>query len=185
MPSAFAHAAAGLAIGAALRPSSGVDARWWIAGAVCAALPDLDVLAFGFGIPYGAMLGHRGLSHSLAFAAVLAAAVTWLAFRGERWTGQRGRVFAYLFLATASHGLLDAMTDGGLGVAVLAPFSGTRYFFAFRPIRVSPIGLGRFFTEKGLAVIRSELVWVFVPSLALAATAEAIRRLATPSPRES
>ena len=38
----------------------------------------------------------------------------------------------YLFLSTASHGVLDALTDGGLGVAFFSPFDQTRYFFPFR-----------------------------------------------------
>jgi len=55
----------------------------------------------------------------------------------------------YFFLATASHGLLDAMTDGGLGVAFFVPFDKHRYFLPWTPIRVSPIGVGRFFTDRG------------------------------------
>ncbi len=30
-----------------------------------AAMPDLDVIAFPLGVPYGHPLGHRGLTHSL------------------------------------------------------------------------------------------------------------------------
>jgi membrane-bound metal-dependent hydrolase YbcI (DUF457 family) len=59
---------------------------------------------------------------------------------------------------TASHGVLDAMTDGGLGIAFFAPFDNTRYFFPFRPVKVSPIGLS-FFSARGLDVIWSELLW--------------------------
>ena len=33
-----------------------------------AILPDLDVIAFNFGIPYAHPLGHRGFTHSIAFA---------------------------------------------------------------------------------------------------------------------
>jgi hypothetical protein len=53
--------------------------------------------------------------------------------------------WTFFFLATASHGLLDAMTDGGLGVAFFSPFDKHRYFFPWTPIRVSPIGLTRLF----------------------------------------
>ena len=31
-------------------------------------LPDLDVIGFFFGVRYDDMLGHRGITHSLAFA---------------------------------------------------------------------------------------------------------------------
>jgi inner membrane protein len=57
------------------------------------------------------------------------------------------------------------MTDGGLGVAFFAPFSDVRYFFPWRPIVVSPIGVGEFFGPRGLRVMWSELGWVWVPSV--------------------
>ena len=41
---------------------------------------------------------------------------------------------------------------------------GERYFFPFRPIVVSPIGLTDFFSEWGAAVIKSELLWVWLPA---------------------
>ena len=78
-------------------------------------------------------------------------------------------VWAFFFLATASHGFLDAMTDGGLGVAFFSPFDDTRYFLPLTPIRVSPIGISRFFTARGFAVIRSELLWIWLPTALLIA----------------
>jgi len=71
-------------------------------------------------------------------------------------------------LATASRGFLDAMTDGGLGVAFFSPFDNHRYFFPWRPIRVSPIGIGRFFSPRGLDVLQSELLWIWLPAGLLA-----------------
>jgi membrane-bound metal-dependent hydrolase YbcI (DUF457 family) len=53
-------------------------ARFWILSALCSVLPDADVLGFPLGIRYEDMLGHRGLSHSLAFALVLGCIVTFL-----------------------------------------------------------------------------------------------------------
>jgi len=51
----------------------------WGLGALCAVVPDLDVVSFLFGLPPdGHILGHHGLSHSLLFAAVLASIVTLL-----------------------------------------------------------------------------------------------------------
>ena len=76
-----------------------------------AVLPDLDVVGFAFGIPYGDVLGHRGITHSFAFAAVVACVVAFLFFRGGPWVQMRLRIVVYLFLATASHGVLDAMTS--------------------------------------------------------------------------
>ena len=170
MPTVLSHAVAALGLGAAFFGRK-ASARLLGLGAVCAALPDADVIGFPLGIRYGDVLGHRGLSHSLLFAAALATAVLPLARRkGDPEIG-RARIWAYLFAATASHGLLDAMTDGGLGIALLSPFDTTRYFFPFQPIEVSPIGVGRFFSERGLAVIASEMLWVWVPSAVLAGLA--------------
>jgi inner membrane protein len=76
----------------------------------------------------------------------------------------RARLFVYLFLAAGSHGLLDAMTNGGLGVAFFSPFENGRYFLPFRPIRVSPIGVTRFFTSRGVAILQSEIVWIWIPA---------------------
>ncbi len=163
MASAFSHAVAALGLGTCFyRPA--VSKRVWVAGAVCSVIPDLDVVGFRFGIPYGDFWGHRGFTHSLIFAALLTGAVMLVCFpRGAPGIG-RLPLSAYLFLATASHGVLDAMTNGGLGVAFFSPFENTRYFLPWRPIRVSPISLGRFFSRQGYLVLKSELLWIWLPA---------------------
>jgi inner membrane protein len=120
-----------------------------------------------------------GLSHSLAFALVLSWLVAFLAFPRlpQRWP--RFQLFSYFFVVTASHGALDAMTDGGLGIAFFAPFDNTRYFFPFRPITVSPIGLS-FFSARGLHVIWSELLWVCIPATIIAGAVLFYRELRRP-----
>ena len=75
-------------------------------------------------------------------------------------------LFVYLFLCTASHGVLDALTDGGLGVAFLSPFDTSRYFFAARPVAVSPIGINALFSEKAFHVLASEVQWIWLPTIA-------------------
>jgi len=169
MASILSHAIAALALGSAVRPDP-TPARYWTAGAVLAALPDADVLAFAFRVPPDSMLAHRGITHSLVFAAVAAAIATWTAFP-QVTTAVRRRVWAFLFVATASHGVLDAMTDGGHGIAFFAPFSRVRYFLPWRPILVSPIGLRPFFSRWGAAVLANELRWIWVPAALVAATA--------------
>jgi inner membrane protein len=109
------------------------------------------------------------------FAALLATVVLAVAFRGRGWEGRRRAVWFFLFLATASHGVLDAMTDGGSGVAFWAPFDDTRYFLPWRPIPVSPIGR-RFFTERGAAVLQAELLLVWLPGAVFAAVCAWARR---------
>jgi inner membrane protein len=68
------------------------------------------------------------------------------------------------------------MTDGGLGVAFFAPFSNTRYFLPWTPIRVSPIGVSRFFTERALVVLKSEFVWIWIPAMLLALVGWGLRK---------
>jgi inner membrane protein len=174
MASVFSHAVAALGIGACFyRP--GTPKRVWVAGALCSVIPDLDVIGFRFGVRYGDFWGHRGFTHSLVFAALLATLVLLLAFRqGVPGLGRLG-LWAYFFLATASHGLLDAMTDGGLGVAFFSPFNNTRYFLPWRPILVSPIGVTRFFSSRGLEVVQSELLWIWFPTALLVLSVRLIR----------
>ena len=70
MASAFAHAFAAAALGPAVVPRP--RARVVVAGIVCSVLPDADVVGFALDIPYGPLLGHRGLTHAPAFAVLVA-----------------------------------------------------------------------------------------------------------------
>ena len=178
MPTVFSHGlvAVGFALPVVRRLKEG--RLIWIS-VLCAILPDADVLSFAMGIPYGSPLGHRGLTHSLAFAALLSLVVVRLGFREVSWRSWRGsRLLLHFFVVTASHGVLDAMTNGGLGVALLAPMDQTRYFLPWRPIQVSPIGFG-FFSSMGTTVLKSELRWIWLPeaiALSLWALGPALRR---------
>jgi inner membrane protein len=179
MPSAFSHAVAGLGIAACFCGPE-VPKSLWALGAVCAALPDVDVLGFRFGVPYGSLWGHRGFTHSIVFAAALAGLIAGLIGLGFRH-GVPGlppwRLWLFLFLATISHGLLDMLTDGGLGVALLAPFDNRRFFFPFQPIEVASFGVAWLFTRRGAVVLASEFRWVWLPSAVLAALAAFVRRV--------
>src|SRR5262245_44962050 len=94
----------------------------------------------------------------------LASIMTVLLRRTRMASPGGARLWAFFFLATSSHGVLDAMTNGGLGVAFFAPFSDVRYFFPWRPIIVSPISVAEFFGPRGLRVMWSELGWVWLPA---------------------
>lgn len=161
MASIITHAAAAVALGR-LYTLASRPARFWALAAASAVLPDADVITFHFGIPYEHMLGHRGISHSLAFALALGLLCGGLLEPKARWRGA-----ALLFATTASHGLLDALTNGGLGVAFFAPFSAERYFLPWQPIVVSPISIPAFIGRRGVKVLASEFVVVWIP-LALA-----------------
>jgi len=164
MASLFTHALVGTALGQAGISDWRKDWRFWCLIIVCSILPDIDSIGFLMGVPYGNLWGHRGMTHSLVFSAVLALCLSACFSKVFR----RPLILAaLLFVVTASHGVLDAMTNGGLGVAFFSPFNQQRFFFSWRPIRVSPIGLTRFFTNRGLRIMASELLWVWCPTLGL------------------
>lgn len=134
-----------------------------VAFAAVAMLPDADVIAFMLRIPYAAPWGHRGASHSLLLALLVGLGIGG----GLGWLrGQLGRYLVASVLVLASHGLLDTLTDGGLGVALLWPWSKVRFFAPVRPIPVAPIGLGML-SERGLSVLLTETLY-FLPLLLLA-----------------
>jgi len=160
----MSHALVALALGPAFRRADWPPRVWWV-GALCAVLPDADVLGFFAGVPMRSMLGHRGLTHSFAFAVTVAGLLAWRLVP----SGTRMRLWLYLFLATASHGVLDAMTNGGIGIAFLAPFHAGRYYLPWRPIAVSPLGVRPFFTALGVEVLASEARWIWGPSIVVAA----------------
>jgi inner membrane protein len=137
--------------------------RWTAVGGFVALsfLPDLDVIAFRLGVPYGAPFGHRGASHSLAVAAFAGLVAALMATLAKR---EALRLGLLVTLVMASHGLLDALTDGGMGIGLLWPVDDTRYFAPWRPLPVAPIGRA-FLSPRGLGVAAVELLW-FVPLIA-------------------
>jgi inner membrane protein len=173
MASVLSHPAVPLAIAVATGRDA-VPPRLAILACAASVLPDVDALGYWAGVPYDAPLGHRGFTHSFVFAAVLATCGAALA---RRLGASRGTAFAVVLLSAASHGGLDALTTGGMGVAFFSPFSNARYFLPWHVIAVSPIGLGRFFSERGLRILRSELLWIWTPCAVFAAAGYGIRRL--------
>ena len=171
MPTVITHAAVPLLLGAAAGPRQ-VSRRRLAAGAVAAMLPDADVIGFRWGIAYTDALGHRGATHSVA-AALLLGLLAMAAHRWLRTTPWRALLF--VGLAVLSHPLLDAMTDGGLGVAFFWPWDDHRYFLPWRPILVSPIGAG-FFSARGLETLESEVLWVWLPLAVVLGVVESARR---------
>ena len=167
------HVAVGIAAARAFR-RTGQPPTWRsaISWSALSLLPDADVIGFSLGVRYGDPWGHRGATHSLA-AALIGGVVVGLAARQFNRPFRRTTLFAIAVLA--SHGLLDSLTDGGLGVAFFAPLDDRRYFLPWRPIRVSPIGRAAF-SRRGLRALLSEVCWVWLPlavliGIRLAATA--------------
>ncbi|HEL4111903.1 TPA: metal-dependent hydrolase [Stenotrophomonas maltophilia] len=212
MPSIITHAAVPLALWCAADRGR-IPPRLLAAGVIAAMLPDADVLAFALHIPYADAFGHRGASHSLLFAGVLAALAALLAFfgSGRPWSAPHSpgsrrpwsavscqprlapakagptvastvQAAVFVFVCAASHPLLDAMTSGGLGVALAWPWSEHRFFAPWRPIRVSPFA-PQFFSARGVATLLSELRWVWLP-LAGAVVAWKLIQPAPVAPRD-
>jgi len=178
VPSVISHAAVAVAAGLAFAPRDVPD-HFWSTSIACSIIADADVIGFSFGIPYHHFFVHRGFFHSPFFGLLMSVFLVGVLFRevgifSRQW-------FFYLiffFLLSASHGILDAFTSGGLGIALLSPFDSTRYFFPWTPIMVSPIGIKGFFSKWGLVVIKSELLWVWLPSFLVAVVSTIIRAVA-------
>jgi inner membrane protein len=181
MASCFSHPAVPLAIAcwfpALRRPSLLVPA------CLLSAAPDLDAIGYFAGVPYESWCGHRGCTHSLGCALAVATALApWLARRSHLRTAP---VWWFLFAAWASHGIVDMATNGGLGIALLWPFSTERFFWPLQPIQVAPLGIRAFFSEWGLEVLASEAVWLWLPALLLGLPGLWLRRTPTMPPGET
>lgn len=145
-----------------------------ITGSLLSSAPDLDAFGYFAGVPYESWCGHRGCTHSLVFAGLVAALLTpWLAKR----TGvPRLPIAAFLFASWASHGLVDMATNGGHGIALLWPFTDERLFWPVQPIEVAPLGIGAFFSSWGLEVLASEFVWLWLPAIVIGALGLMLRQ---------
>lgn len=176
MATVLTHAALPLLAGRLWRPKDVPPRQLAWVSVLLALWPDADYLGLLFDVRPEDALGHRGLSHSLLVAAVLAAAAALVAFpqaRKERRTF--ASLFLFLFGAAASHGLVDAAARGDLGVALLAPLWDARLALPFRPLHAIPLGLDESFSRWGALVFAGELLALVVP-LALVVRAVEARR---------
>lgn len=161
MPTILSHAAVPLALGLGLGAAH-IPRRLLLAGVAASILPDLDVLAFRFHVAYGSEFGHRGASHSLVFALMLGLMAVGLA---QHLKARRHLAGLFVAGCAASHGVLDMFTNGGHGVALWWPWSSGRLFAPWQVIEVSPLSLHRVFSARGLEVLQSELLWVWLPAV--------------------
>ena len=170
MPSVVTHSVVG-AVVSRMIPARSVPKRFWVLSVLLPSFPDVDVIGLAFGVAGEDLFGHRGITHSLSFAVILGILVVVLFFRKSNLTRKSAFLLtAYFVLLTASHGFLDAFNDSKLGVAFWAPFEDTRYFFPFNPIVPSsvllfdgaPIGF-TLIIEKIYILIRSEVLWIWIP----------------------
>jgi inner membrane protein len=170
MASLFAHGLVGFTLSKIVDSSS--NKILFLLAIVSAILPDLDIIAFKFGIPYAHPFGHRGFTHSILFA------ILWAVLLGLLFGKTRKLIFTIvIFLSTLSHGILDAMTTGGKGIGFFIPFDNSRYFFPNRVIQVSPLGVREFFSEWGVRVIISELKYIAIPCLIILITLFIVKKI--------
>ena len=154
--------------------------RFWLLAIFCSIAPDMDVIGFSLGIEYASFWGHRGFFHSLLFAFILSFLITLLAFRktslfSKKWW----LICSFFFAVSASHGLLDAFTNGGLGIALFSPFDTTRYFFPWTPIWASPFGIMVLFSFWGYKILVSEIMWVWLPLTIVLLVTKIYRKIKT------
>lgn len=126
-------------------------------------LPDADVIGFRLGVRYADPWGHRGATHSFAFALAVGA-LSWLTARLLKLAA--GRIGLTALAVVASHAILDTLTDGGLGCALFWPFSNERFFAPWTPLPVAPIGRA-FLSPEGMRIALTELA-LFSPALVYA-----------------
>ena len=142
--------------------------KFWLIAMFCAVLPDISAIFTRFGVSNEALLGHRNFTHSLSFALITGFVAVWLGFREVKLFSRSSiSLWIFFFICTASHGLLDAMTNGGLGIAFYSPFSGERYFLPWTPVDMPEIKPNQFLGKWGKKVIISELIWICLPMLVL------------------
>ncbi len=165
MPSIFTHFVVGFAAGAAWNTRAKPRPKGlWALSVICAGIPDLDLLGNHLGVPYGGLLGHRGFTHSLCFAALLSALVVFAFYRKEKIFSRFWWIlFAWFFAVTATHGILDAFVVDALGPPLFAPFLKWRFHSPWSPIIVSPITIRDLFSPWGLSVFRNEIPWIWLP----------------------
>ncbi|GAB4087631.1 metal-dependent hydrolase [Hydrogenophaga soli] len=156
----YLHFAPAVALAVAVGPRR---VGWGLMGAgmFSALVPDLDVIGvtLGWGA-YNGPYGHRGYTHSLGFALLVALlGALWPTRAG--WRMRLGRAL-YLMACTASHPLLDGLIDVGVCNAWLWPLDGNRLCLDWRPIPMRGVPL------FGSLRLKLELLWIGVPLLVLA-----------------
>lgn len=167
MASLFTHVYTAVALAAIAAPRVGFRKSMAL-GVVGSVLPDVDVWAHYAGVSSRSLLGHRGLTHSFAFALAWTLLLAWLVRRDPLSPGAKSWRGVYFFLCTVSHGILDGLTTGNRGVAFFAPFDNTRHVLPGNVIPISPLGVQNFFTPRGWEVIQAEFLIVWLPLGALA-----------------
>ena len=168
MATIYTHSVVGLGL-ARLYADRPMPWSYWLLAAALPIIPDLDVFSTA---SYGSsILGHRGITHTLAFALVVGAVAAGATFRHfkVRWWS----LACLFFVIVASHGLLDALTRGGENIPFFWPFGGR--YGNWGPIHVSDIAF-EFPDPRYSRAVRDELLWVWLPTAVVVGMTMAYRR---------
>jgi inner membrane protein len=151
MPLPIAHGLVGASIVALVH--SRADSRNWkplLLGFVLANSPDFD---FAFSFFLGAHDFHRGFTHSLLFALIVASIIFTILKRNNR---QNALAYSIAFL---SHTILDYVCAKDGGVRLLMPFDYTAYKLG----QISFSELSRGFVLQEMLYFSLLEILVFVP----------------------
>lgn len=168
MATIYTHALVGLGLAKVLT-SRRKPILFWVLAGFLPMVPDFDVFSYS---AYGSVMGHRGFTHSLCFAlgtGFLIAGLTYRHFKMKFWL-----LCGLFFLITASHGILDAFTNGGFGIPLLWPFDERRYG-PYGPINVADIAF-EFPDPRTSRAVRTELLYVWLPTMVLVGLVATYRR---------
>ena len=169
MPTIITHSVFAVSTAAGFRYAN-LSLKLLVLSVVCSIIPDADVFGYHWlYIPSNHFFGHRGFFHSPFFAALFSIFIVTIFYRKEVTFSKQWRSYVlYFFILTTSHGILDALTNGGQGIALLSPVSNQRYFFPWTPVEVSPLNIKAFFSQRGLTVLKNEMIWIWAPSFLIA-----------------
>jgi inner membrane protein len=178
LPTFITHSVIGVTAAYSFR-SGKESLKFFFLSILCSNLPDGDVIGYHWlYVPSHYFFGHRGFFHSPFFAALLSIFIVSVFYGKEvAFSKQWWKYFFYFFILTASHGLLDALTNGGHGIAFLSPLNNERYFFPWTPLDVSPLDINSFLSHRGLKVLAIEVLWIWVPCFIIAVVFKKNRKL--------
>ena len=152
------HLAVGMLVGRVYAGHAPGQRRMAVAaGGALALLPDADVFGVALGLADQGFWGHRGYSHTLAFAGLVALAAFALL---RRRVPDPGFAAVLAFVAVASHCVLDAMTYDSRGIAFFWPMVEQRVSLPLQIIPPAPHGLA-YLSWRGVEATAVELVYFF------------------------
>ena len=163
MPTVLTHSVVSLTLGKSIKWKQ--SSKITFCSFVCGSLPDFDFIGRYFGVKYIDHWGHRGWTHSLISAVLIGLILSYLC--SQKSLLPRLGWWLYFSFLTSTHSLLDMCTNGGHGVALLAPWSNIRLFFPqqYRVIQVSPMHFDSFTWNRLAPVFMSEVIWIIAPVL--------------------